>query len=89
MSVEYELARLIEKELMHHARVEKLKQELECCYDFSLSSCFKAIDDINYGYIDHNALKRFLRNVGHVGSDKEITAIIRRIDLDADSRLNP
>ena len=30
-----------------------------------------------------------MRNVGHVGSDKEITAIIRRLDLDADSRLNP
>jgi hypothetical protein len=61
---------------------------MECCYDQTAQTAFRTIDDINYGYIDHNALKRFFRNVGHVATDKEITAVVRRIDLDADSRLN-
>ena len=87
-SVEIQLTSLLEKEVAMHRRVEKLKQELEVRYDYSPKAAFKSVDDINYGYIDASSLKRFLKNAKYLPSDRELAAIIRRLDLDADARLN-
>ena len=49
---------------------------------------FRAIDDWNYKFIDQINLKRFLVKVCLLPNDALILAIIRRIDLDADAKLN-
>lgn len=87
-SIEYELCKLFVKEIAFHRRTEKIKQELACKPDFDNKAGFKAIDDWNYNYIDFSNLKRFLKSSGHISTNKELSAIIRRLDLNADSRLS-
>lgn len=49
---------------------------------------FKSVDDWNYKYIDQINLKRFLIKCGVLPNDGLLLAIIRRMDLDADAKLN-
>ncbi len=88
MRVERAMSQLIYKEVKLHLKAENLKRSLETSYDFSVKSAFKAIDDWNYGYIDKQNLKRFLRSMGHLASKSEIVAILRRFDLDGDAKIN-
>ena len=55
---------------------------------FDFSKAYQSIDDWNYGYIDRRTLKIFLKKHGHVATNEDVVAIIRRMDLDADARLN-
>lgn len=87
-TIEYELCKLFVKEIAFHRRVEKIKQKLSSKGDFDVKSGFKAIDDWNYNYIDFANLKRFLKSTGHIATNKELAAVIRRLDLNADSRLS-
>ena len=82
------LSRLIHKELRLAKEEEGLKQQLAIRYDYSLEALFKAVDDWNYKYIDQINLKRFLIKCGVLPNDNLLLAIIRRMDLDADAKLN-
>lgn len=82
------LARLLQKELRLAREVELLKQQLASRYDYSLEILFKSVDDWNYKYIDQINLKRFLIKCGVLPNDGLLLAIIRRMDLDADAKLN-
>lgn len=86
--VEKLLARLIYKELKLAREEEMLKQQLASRYDFSLDLLFKTVDDWNYKYIDQTNLKRFLIKCSVLPNDHLLVAVIRRIDLDADAKLN-
>lgn len=70
-----------------HQRVEKLKQEITLMYDYTHEDAFSSIDDFNYGYVDFSNLKRFLKKNGFIPTNKDLAAIIRRLDLNADSKL--
>ena len=87
-TIEYELSKLLMKEMTFHKKIEKIKQHISICADFDYESGFKAIDDWGYGYIDFNNLRRFLRKWDYAPLNKELSAIIRRLDLDGDGRLN-
>ena len=65
-----------------------LKQDLLTAYDFNMDACYKVIDDCNFGFIDTSNLKRFLVKCCIYASDALLISIIRRMDLDADARLN-
>ena len=65
-----------------------MKTELEIRYDYSIHSSFRAIDRYNEGYIDTYNLGQFLKNNGHYASERELIAIIRRIDTDGDAKLS-
>ena len=47
-------------------------------------SLFKVIDDQNAGFLDFDSLKKFLRKMGHFATDKEIVAILVRMDANDD-----
>ena len=49
---------------------------------------FKSVDDWSYKYIDQINLKRFLIKCGIIPNDNLLISIIRRMDLDADAKLN-
>lgn len=87
-SVEKLLSRLILKELKLAKEEEQLKQQLACRYDYSLDLLFKNVDDWNYKYIDQVNLKRFMIKCSVLPHDNLLLAIIRRMDLDADAKLN-
>ena len=65
-----------------------LKQDLATAYDYNLDSCYRNIDDCNFGFIDTSNLKRFLVKCCIYASDALLISIIRRMDLDADARLS-
>ena len=65
-----------------------LKHDLATSYDYNLDSCYKNLDDCNFGFIDTSNLKRFLVKCCIYASDALLIAIIRRMDLDADARLS-
>jgi len=88
MRVERAMSQLIYKEVKLHLKAENIKRSLESSYDFSVRAAFKAVDDWNYNYIDKQNLKRFLRSMGHLASKAEIVAILRRLDLDGDAKIN-
>ena len=82
------MARLLQKELRLAREIELLKQQLASRYDYSLEILFKSVDDWNYKYIDQINLKRFLIKCGVLPNDGLLLSIIRRMDLDADAKLN-
>ena len=86
--VEKELAILLAKEIDFELRLEQLKQDLEKFRQFSIRRAFKAIDYQNYKVIDEISIRRFLKRVGHQPVKAELTAIMRRFDLDGDAKLS-
>jgi len=65
-----------------------MKKELENCFDFSVRRAFKAIDEHRFRYITDASIRNFLRKMGHQVLKPEIIAILRRFDLDGDSKLS-
>lgn len=57
-------------------------------YDYTHEDAYAIIDDFNYGYVDFSNLKRFLKKNGYIPTNKDLAAIIRRLDLNADSKLS-
>jgi len=88
MRVERALSQLLFKEVRMHLKADQMKRQLENAYDFSFKKALNAIDDWSYGYVDKTNLKRFLRSMGHVSTKKELVAILRRLDLDGDAKIN-
>jgi len=82
--VEKELTILLEKEIRYHNRVERLKQELQRRYDFTPRAAYECVDTLRYGAIDERSIQSFLKLNGYYATESELTAIIRRLDIDAD-----
>ena len=59
-NVEFELSRLIEKEVHYHIKVEEEKKTLERQADFNTVACFTVLDPKNNGYVDFDALRVFM-----------------------------
>ena len=71
-----------------HRLLEKQKQQICSSKQFEYKLAFQEIDDWGYGYIDKNNLKYFVRKHGWIGEEKDLRAILRRIDMKGDSRIN-
>ena len=65
-----------------------MKRELEIRYDYSTYATYRTIDKYNDGFIDTYNLGYFFKNNGHYPTEKELLAIIRRIDTDGDAKLS-
>ncbi len=85
---ERELANLLELELSQQRKKNSLRIELEARYDYSTYSAFKCVDKYNDGFINSFNLGQFLKNNGHYAQEREILAIIRRIDTDGDAKIS-
>ena len=87
LDVERDLTKLIMHEIELHRKSEKLRQHLESALDYSEEAVYGAVDDWGYGFVDARNLKSFFRNNKYKATDEDCIAIIRRLDLDADSKL--
>lgn len=97
--LEYELSRLFEKydkfiilikiyrEMHYHLKVEQEKKTLERQVDFSTVAAFTVIDQQRHGYIDFEALRKFLCKFKKDIKKTDINSIIRRMDVDADGKI--
>lgn len=79
---------MIERELDLLRKAEILKGDLEVRYDYTSYAAFRAIDKYNEGNINTFNLGSFLKNNGHFATERELLAIIRRIDTDGDAKLS-
>jgi len=88
LDVERDLTNLLVSEIELHRASEKLKQQLESQLDYSVEGIYQVVDDWRYGYIDIRNLYRFFKNNRSKATEEDCIAIIRRLDLDADSKLS-
>lgn len=86
--IEAALADIIKKELSLLKRLDMLKKDLASRYDYSAYAAYRSIDKYNDGKVDTFSLNTFLKNNGQFSSEKELLAIIRRIDTDGDAKLS-
>lgn len=97
--IEYELSRLFEKyvyhqcdalyrEMHYHLKVEGEKKTLERQVDFSTVAAFTVIDQQRHGYLDFEAIRKFLSKFKKEVSKSDVNSIIRRMDVDADGKIS-
>jgi Ca2+-binding EF-hand superfamily protein len=86
--IENALASVIEKEIDLQRRLDLLKGDLDIRYDYSTYAAFKSVDKYSEGFINTYNLGLFLKNNGYYANEREILAIIRRIDTDGDAKLS-
>ena len=82
------MTELILAEIRLHRDSEELKQELESSKGVDGQACYHAIDDCSMSYIYQKNLERFFNSQRRKTSESDHLAIIRRIDLDGDSKIN-
>lgn len=63
--MEIKVSKLFLREIEYQIEIEKLKNDIECCDDYSARKAFKAIDENRFGFINDANLKVFLRKMGH------------------------
>ena len=56
-------------------------------FDFSTYACFSAIDKQKLGYLSKESLGKHLVNNGYFATDRELSAIMRRMDVDGDGKV--
>lgn len=84
IDIEHGLIAIIEREVSLQRTLEGLKRVLNSYYTFTSLSSFNTIDQ-HSGVINTANLDAFLRAHGHVSSDLQLLAIIRRMDADGDA----
>jgi len=57
-------------------------------YDYSTYAAFKSIDRLSEANVNIHNLGQFLKNNGYYATERELLAIIRRIDTDGDAKLS-
>ena len=82
--VEKDLAKLLELEIDLHLAVERVKADLKSRYDFSSSAAFSCLDSLRENNINNRNLASFMKFCGYYATDAEISAIVRRLDVDGD-----
>ena len=86
-NVEFELSRLLEKEIHFHIKVEIEKKELEQCDDFNTVAVFSNIDQLNYGYLDFDQFKNYYHKFKSEILKEDINAILRRMSNSMDNKI--
>ena len=82
------LSEILEGELRLQREIESLKRSLKLGCDYNSSLAYNTIDIHRDNKIDHYNLKVFLNKRCAYPTDGEVTAIIRRIDIDGDQVLS-
>jgi Ca2+-binding EF-hand superfamily protein len=85
--IEHGLAKILDKEVALSRRVELLKEDLVSRYDFSLRGSYEALVEAGDGRVDYDAFYRFLQKNSIPVIEKDILALLRRVDADRDGRL--
>jgi len=84
--VEHGLAKIFDKEVSLSRKVELLKEDLVSRYDFSLRGSYEALVEAGDGRVDYDAFAAFFRKNSIPAIEKDVVALLRRIDLNKDGR---
>jgi Ca2+-binding EF-hand superfamily protein len=85
--VELGLAKIFDKEINLSRKTELLREDLVSRYDFSLRAAYEAIVESGDGRADYDGLYNFLQKNNISVIEKDIIALLRRVDADRDGRL--
>jgi Ca2+-binding EF-hand superfamily protein len=88
LDVEKDLSELLLAEIQLHRESEQLKQELASTKGYDAASSYASVDDCTMGHIYIKNLERFFNSQRRKTTEADHFAIIRRIDLDSDSKIN-
>jgi len=87
--VELGLAKIFDKEVALARKAEILKEEIAARYDFGLRAAYEVVAEVNgLGRIDYDALYTFLQKNSISVIEKDVSALLRRIDTDRDGRVS-
>ena len=78
--VEFELSRLMEKEIHYHIKVEEEKRTLERQSDFNTVACFSLLDLRGFGYIDFDQLHAYMKKYDKDINKCHVNAVLRRLN---------
>lgn len=87
-NVEFELSRLIEKEIHFHLKLEGEKRQLEAMADFNTVAVFSHLDPHSKGYLDFGIIKDFFCKYESEVMKEQILAIIRRLSDQPDGKIS-
>ena len=88
VNMEVALVNVIQQELRVFKQLERLTYDLERRPDYSPLVVYRTIDRLNEGRIDYVNLDRFFKSNGLYLSEREIGALIRRIDTSGDQTVS-
>lgn len=80
VDIELGMTSVITKEVELARRLAALKRDLEIGLDYNTLAAFRTIDKFNSGVITTVNLGAFLRDNGHIATEAELLAIVRRLD---------
>ena len=86
--IELAMCDVIEKEIALQRNLESLKVELSACIEYTPSAAFATVDVYRTGVLSTVNISDFLRSQGHLASELELVAIVRRIDADGSCTIN-
>lgn len=86
--METALVNVLVQELHVFKELEKMTYDLERRPDYSPLAVFRCVDRDNVGKIGVSNLNHFFRNNGIMLTDREILALIRRLDTTADQTIS-
>ena len=87
-TIEKQMALLLKYEIEYHIDMERVKHELKRRADWSDMRAFQTIDNRGEGFLNYNNIMNFCRMNSWRAGESEIIAIVRRLDVDADQRVN-
>ena len=93
IEIEERIARLIAKEIEFLQVAQKMRLELESQKDFSTYACFSAIVNsdsqamADRSKVLEGALGKYLIQNGYYATERELAAIMRRMDIDQDGKV--
>lgn len=82
------LTDFLEKEIALHLRLENMKAQITTRFDWNPSDVFNAVDITHDGFLNHRNIQLYLKSQSLYASDEEIIAMVRRLDADADQKIN-
>ena len=68
--------------------LEVLKADLRRRIDWTAMRAYSSVDVARDGYLTFGSILNFCRLNGYNAVESEIIAIVRRLDVDADQRIN-
>ena len=87
-TIEYDLTNLLMKEISFMRKLEDVKMEIQKRYDYGTYTAFRTVDRLNESYINIDNLKTILKYHSYYLTDRDLLAIIRRIDTDGDAKIS-
>jgi hypothetical protein len=88
MQIRTELTKLLSTEVSYHRKVNSILKSLVSSPGFALAPAFRTVTLPGEHIITKHALEAFMRRMGVLLSQKDLDAVLRRVDIDGDEAIS-